>query len=336
MSAKKTTTDNTPRIDKESTSTAKPKVATTDQRIAPEPKRTSAWSVDAIFWGLLLIALGTLLLLGNLGAVDVNWSDLWRLWPLLIVAVGFSVLATSHWLWKMLSIIFTLASIAMVIWVGAGFYTLGNEDQVSQHAAVRADKNVTRADITLQAGASTMAITSSDTSKVVEAGLTGKGARIEEQNRRSGDTQEIELSSRSDRSWRPSTWENIWDVTLTERLPLALTINAGASSIDADLSRVKLTDLQVEAGASRTTLTLGALTKNTAVTLDAGASTTTLRIPKESGIALNFDGGLSARNFEGLKEVADGAYQSKDYDAAIHTVTVDIDGGLSTFTIERY
>lgn len=39
-------------------------------------------------WAVILIVLGALLLLGNLGYGGVNWDVIWRLWPLILVYAG--------------------------------------------------------------------------------------------------------------------------------------------------------------------------------------------------------------------------------------------------------
>ena len=46
---------------------------------------------DAIFWGLLLIAAGTILLLGRLGFADSSWA-FHKFWPLIVVIIGISKL----------------------------------------------------------------------------------------------------------------------------------------------------------------------------------------------------------------------------------------------------
>jgi hypothetical protein len=40
-------------------------------------------------WGLLLAAVGVLLLLGNFGIGGVTWDLLWRLWPGILIYAGF-------------------------------------------------------------------------------------------------------------------------------------------------------------------------------------------------------------------------------------------------------
>lgn len=45
------------------------------------------------FWPILLMGGGVILLLVNLGVLSTNgWSQLWQLWPLLLVAIGVDIL----------------------------------------------------------------------------------------------------------------------------------------------------------------------------------------------------------------------------------------------------
>ena len=58
-------------------------------RDARRPRR----SPTSFFWPLVLVGVGVVLLLSNLGYLPwQSWNILWRLWPLLLVALGIDVL----------------------------------------------------------------------------------------------------------------------------------------------------------------------------------------------------------------------------------------------------
>ncbi|MBC7250601.1 MAG: hypothetical protein H5T62_09990 [Anaerolineae bacterium] len=55
--------------------------------------RRSRRRPPSVFWPLMLIGVGVVLLLANLGYLPWQaWSVLWRLWPLLLVALGIDLL----------------------------------------------------------------------------------------------------------------------------------------------------------------------------------------------------------------------------------------------------
>ena len=91
-----------------------------------------------------------------------------------------------------------------------------------------------------------------------------------------------------------------------------------------------------QTGASSMTLTLGDKEALQKVLLDSGASSMTVRVPRDSGVKLIYDGGLSSKNIADLDEVSEGVYQSPDYDDAKNAIEIKADVGLSSFTLERY
>jgi len=53
---------------------------------------------DQIFWGLILIAAGTILLLQRLGIADLSWT-MRHFWPLIIIVIGASKLFHRGTIW---------------------------------------------------------------------------------------------------------------------------------------------------------------------------------------------------------------------------------------------
>ena len=70
-------------------------------RIDPElsakrrAKREKAMKVSRIFSGLLIILLGVALFLSNFDVLTMNWHFIFRLWPVLLVFAGISVLVSN-------------------------------------------------------------------------------------------------------------------------------------------------------------------------------------------------------------------------------------------------
>lgn len=52
--------------------------------------RFSAYNAPRLFIGLVILAMGTVALLSGLGLINVNVDDIWRFWPLFLIAVGIS------------------------------------------------------------------------------------------------------------------------------------------------------------------------------------------------------------------------------------------------------
>ena len=67
-------------------------------------KTSTIWNIGNYFWGLLFILIGGLALASSLGYLTMDWSNLWRLWPVYVVGIGLSLIRPQNWLWKTVSL----------------------------------------------------------------------------------------------------------------------------------------------------------------------------------------------------------------------------------------
>jgi hypothetical protein len=68
---------------------------------------------DQIFWGLLFVAAGTILLLQRLGISDFGWT-MRRFWPVIIIVIGASKLFHRSTIWPGLGLMSVGAWLQMV------------------------------------------------------------------------------------------------------------------------------------------------------------------------------------------------------------------------------
>lgn len=83
-------------------------------------EESKEWGIGRIFWGLLLVLIGSMLIASNFGFVYINWASLVDLWPLFIIAAGLSVLSISNIVWRVLSIILAVAALSAIAFVALG------------------------------------------------------------------------------------------------------------------------------------------------------------------------------------------------------------------------
>lgn len=55
-------------------------------------------SYRKIFWGVMLVLIGTLFILKNVGVIFFDWVTIWRLWPLILILWGISLIPVKDYL----------------------------------------------------------------------------------------------------------------------------------------------------------------------------------------------------------------------------------------------
>jgi hypothetical protein len=85
-----------------------------------ERVKTKDWGIGRIFWGLLLVLVGSMLIASNFGFAHINWSSLIGLWPLFVIAAGLSILSINNVIWRVLSVILAVLALAAIAIVALG------------------------------------------------------------------------------------------------------------------------------------------------------------------------------------------------------------------------
>ena len=303
-------------------------------------KKSKNWNIGAMFWGLLFVLIGVLLLLNNFGIIEVNLSNIWQLWPVVIIGIGLSVLSPRGWLWGIISVILTIAMLGLVAFAVIDNLTYRDlRGWSNQDTKKLSDDTVNAAkiDITIDTPATSLSLSSSDSRRGVEAIQQSKSMNLNIDAETRGDTRYVRIDSESSRRfWFRGGVANSLDIDLTRKLPVSLSIDTGAASVSGDLSQVKLKSLNIDTGASSIDLKLGAIEPRQEVVLDAGASKLAFKIPKSVGVRVESSGGLKSTSFEGIEKVSESVYESKGFADSEKQITIRADLGVSRFEISRY
>lgn len=66
-----------------------------------------------LFLGILILFIGVVALLASIGTIGFSWQVAWRLWPMLLILVGISMLPVKDWLKALLLV----AALAASVWL---------------------------------------------------------------------------------------------------------------------------------------------------------------------------------------------------------------------------
>jgi hypothetical protein len=125
------------------------------------------------------------------------------------------------------------------------------------------------------------------------------------------------------------------DVNLAPNVPLALTVQTGATQARLDLSRLNISTLDMALGAADTWIRLPESSGTTTAHISGGATSLTLEIPDGVAAQIRQRGGLNTLNVDQSRFPAagDGVYRSPNYQTAPNKVDLTLETGVSTLRI---
>jgi hypothetical protein len=307
-----------------------------------------------MFWPLLLIALGLVFLLSNLGFISgVSWLAVANLWPLLLVLIGLDIAFAQRWP------VATLAAEVLVIGAGLAvmayapsltgglitFHVGGGGSGVSEAGVPRLGAN--SLSLRLNGGAARSYRVSGGASNLVEARSANRDLRLTQSRSQTAPSGAERVDVRIDQVstdggvFRASPAEIT--VQVASDVPATLDINIGAGEFDVDLSEIAVTDARLNIGASSVRLVLPKPTGDVAVRLNGGASSLTVTVPNGVEARISTSGGLLSLRSDNPRLGTGGgtggclacgsSVETTGYAAAADRVTVTITAGASSIVV---
>lgn len=316
------------------------------------PSHRDEWGPERIMDGLGTIIIGGVLLGNTLGIV--SWSVWWTfitLWPVLIVALGISLLGRGLQQSWMRAIAPLLIWAALAYSVTASFTGVGGFQPTPllvRPSAVAGQPfaymeplgGASTATLRLRGGAGEIAVRGGD--NLVDASGTTPFGTPGFTVDRSGDTANVDLTL-ADSSGSvvvPGISAARTDVALSRTAVWDATLETGATSLNADLSDVPVRRLTLKTGASSATLKLGQVpwvAVATDVSIKAGVSSIEVLVPRDAAVRIDTHNGLSAtdidRRFSGMGA---GVWQSPGYGTASKTINITVESGVSSISVRTY
>lgn len=259
------------------------------------------------FWAIVLILVGVLFLLNNFGLLPNLGVSVWTLlWPIFLIALG--------------------------VWFVSRIFVRPSEADI-EAGNIPLD-GAGRAEIDLTHGAGELHISGGAAAAMLAEGMFGGGLRYH--TKRKGDVLEVEMETRVSPSaflnWAPGSYD--WDVRFNASVPLELKCETGASRNVFDLRDLRVTDLELETGASTSEITLPASAGYTRVRVEAGAARVDLRVPGGVAARIKTSGALTSVRIDETRFPGfDNRYQSPDYDSAANKVDIEIETGVGAVSI---
>jgi hypothetical protein len=292
-----------------------------------------------LFRGAILIIVGALLLLANMGFINpLFWWHVVQLWPVILIALGIRLLAKDSSVGNLLALIMIVSALGYAGWVSQTTGPMELENFV--RSEVMQDR-VSQGKLIVNFGDGTIRF-SGDTEYFTQGKLDYYTNEPQWKYNQMDSSAELEISSENHKGirfgWLPfNNATRTWDISLNQKPEWDITLNSGACSADIDLSQNNVKDFTLNTGASDIKVKFGLQQDTSNVKIRAGASNIEIFIPKDTGIRLSMSGALSSNNFEEIGLVKSGdVYTSAGYSEKSQRIEIDISAGVSNIKIIWY
>lgn len=326
----------------------------------------------SIVWGTFLIILGFYLFLRNNLNFNFDFGFLWNLWPLILLSIGLKLITKDNMLRMLIAftrgIIYALVLIGIIssqnFWerVHIGSFSnmqyqisnnIDHEEETDENdssdtlamnlvisengkKSVNLFDSVKYAKLELEAGAGVYKIaqnskylisvpefdrTKGDINEEFDVIMSKDSSNFEFKYRIKGKlNNNSKIQSKFELSPKP-----IW----------SLDLEFGAGKLDLDLSQNKIKDINLEAGASSVNFKLGQIDTVSNINLSTGLASVSINIPRNTACFIKTDMALSERNFPNFIKSGD-SFKTKNFDNAEKKLYINIEGGMSSYSINWY
>ena len=293
----------------------------------------STYRYRSFFWPALLILVGVIALLANTGQIPAErLFNLVSLWPLILVVLGLELIVRR----SMHGVAGDLAAALIIVLaiVGATAYVVAApKGSANQSLDSTADLgSITTASVQIDAGAAEITVSGS-----TEIGSSLYKAHIDY----SGPKPEVSLDTSTGelRIDQPSSFFGfqgqrfVLNLQLNPSIPWKISQNTGAATNTYNLQTVHVSGMDLNSGASRYEITLGAPTGIVPVQVNGGSLTIRLHRPKGTGTSVDVSGGAVSLDFDGQSYHAIG-HIGVGTDLAADGYKIEVNGGACNVTVD--
>jgi hypothetical protein len=286
----------------------------------------------------ILIIVGVLILLYNLGLVDLKiWVIIARFWPLILIALGIELIMGRGSISRSILLL-------VVLWIVFGMVMRHPTPRgaITSSRIERPLTGITSAEIEISMGIGELILASLSDSPYLITGTveTAVGEWPREDFKISNGKARFVLNSDTSSFFHRFDFFGIgaqparkWELALAESIPISLDIRTGVGGAYINLERVSATDVRISTGVVKTTLTLPAKGYSK-VELSGGIGETIIRIPRGVAARIRTTTGIGSIQVRGNYSSINDEYVSPDFDSAENRVELNVKGGIGSIRIE--
>jgi hypothetical protein len=274
--------------------------------------------------------------LANLDLLHINFLELWRLWPLLLILVGLEVLfGYRSTLGRIVVLVATVVLLGGVVWLlvtapsALRVTTSASTEQIAEPLG-----SVEQADLTLNFAAGQLTLGELTDSPLLIQGTLNLATQTKPQlaTSQSGGRATMSLGYKEGQTFTAFTGGDNWNVLLSPKAGFTLNVDVGAGDARLDLTGLDIRGLQVSGGASQTTVIFPA-TGDFSAQIEGAVGGLTLEIPSGIAARLRIDRGLSALTLSARFAPQGQYYETSDWTTNQNRVDIQLSMGVGALTI---
>jgi hypothetical protein len=293
-----------------------------------------------VAWPIILISIGVILLLNNMGVLSWSvWDSMLRLWPVILIAFGIDIMIGRR------SAVGAVAAGILIIALFLGTFWLANSG-IAGHPSGTPETigkplgGATSAEVTLSPAVGSLNVNAlpagGDQLVSGEVYTDNVGRLSESYHVASGvGTYQLGLDGTVSVVFFPGVGPSPnWSVHLSRAVPIQLTLDQGVGLIQVDLSELDVRSLNVSLGVGGIEVSLPGK-GHVQAKISSGVGQTTVVVP--SGVALRVrpDTALAGRSLPpDLQQVGD-AYVSPGFESADNAIDLTVGQAIGNVTIRR-
>lgn len=301
-----------------------------------------SYRAGSLVWPIVLIGLGVLFLLNNLGIISWNvWTLMVRMWPVLVIAIGLDLLLGRRSSWG--------AAIAAVLIMGmfAGFFWLVNisgnflsGEQITEPISYQVgDGEEANVHIDMTVGELYIDSLENDADLFVSGNVDiGENEELTNKFEENNGVIDFTLSTKGQKyypNWLVSETpirDKVWALSFSQEVLLNLQIDSGVGESDLDLTELRLSGLDIDGGVGDLLVILpdeGQFDVN----ISAGVGKIEVRVPAGMAAKIFVDIGLGNTSVFGDYSQSGDTYVSDGFETAKDHVTIYLDGGVGDIRV---
>lgn len=299
-----------------------------------------AFGLDALFrryeiaGPVFMFTLGFVFLVNNFGwLAGPAWDTLWRLWPVMVIAIGVDIMIGRRTLWlSALGLLAVLVLLVGLVWLMGDGLTVFSGQPIPDENISQPVGSAQNARISLAPATGQVSVVAASDDALLLSGAINYATEndVRSDYHQQGDTAVYELKSHST-AIMPGSRRG-WDLAINAQIPTQLEVSMGAGEVELDLTGTQVTALDASQGVGNLAVTLPA-----GVAMQADVSQAigqiSIQVPAEAALRVEVSKAISSLNIPPNFERRGDYYYSPGYETADERLELSLSQAIGNISI---